>query len=66
MKTMSCSDTFFDKFTKIENILKGKYTVFENEFNIHKVVFLSKVKQSNLKNEEWKRSSVSIPNVSYV
>lgn len=60
--TVSFNNWYFTENTKIENILKGKYTGFGNGFDIHNEVFASKVKQSNLNNEEWKRSYSFIQN----
>ena len=62
MEVIRSNGALFDESTKIENILKGKYIGFENGFNIHNEVFASKIKQSNLNNEEWKRSYSFIQN----
>lgn len=46
----------FNDNRKLENILVGKYVGFEKSFPMHNEVFASKVKESNLNSEEWKRS----------
>lgn len=46
----------FNDNTKLENVLVGKYLGFEKSFPMQNEVFASKVKQSNLISEEWKRS----------
>lgn len=46
----------FDENRKLENVLNGRYVGFDKSFTIHNEIFASKVKQSNLNSEEWKRS----------
>ncbi|CAL9737991.1 putative endoplasmic reticulum mannosidase Mnl2p [Monosporozyma servazzii] len=46
----------YNENNKLENVLVGKYLGFEKGFPMQNEVFASKVKQSNLINEEWKRS----------
>lgn len=64
--TMSSNNFDYDENVKIENILKGKHIGFENGFDIHNEVFASKVKQSNLDSEEWKRSYSFIKNEAFL